>query len=218
MKNTGLKNEELLKNLQKDGSSAVKPRNDFGVYIFDEKETKDGVIFSKLSKPKYLESELLKSIDTNIVELLPITSSELPTTVLLGLYNEATASLSSSLSDNEKLKNDILSLTASLSELKSELEELEIINDSLNLNATIADNTLQVVSSKLEITIEKLQNSINKATDESILRSSLEGEVKLLTEINKGLETQVETLLTEIGNIRGTSFSPTAVKNIKVDG
>jgi len=207
MDNSGLKNEELLKDLQRDGSSAVKPRNDFGVYLFDEKETKDGVIFSKLSKPKYIESELLKSIDTNIVELLPITASELPPTILLELYNEVTASLSSSLADNEKLKDDILALTASLSELKSELEELEIINDSLNLNTTIAENSLQVVNSRLELTVENLQNAINRATDESISRASLKAEVDLLTQTNIGLKTQIDQLRTQLDTLIGLGFN-----------
>jgi hypothetical protein len=215
MKNTGLKNEELLNDLQIDGSSAVKPRNDYGVYLFDEKETKDGVIFSKLSKPKYIEDELLKSIDTDIVELLPITASELPPTILLELYNEVTASLSSSLADNEKLKDDILALTASLSELKSELEELEIINDSLNLNTAIAENSLQVVNSRLELTIENLQNAINRATDESILRASLTAEVELLTQINKGLETQIDQLQTQLSTLIGLGIEPRSAEEEK---
>jgi hypothetical protein len=119
-----------------------------------------------------------------------------------------TASLSSSLADNEKLKDDILALTASLSELKSELEELEIINDSLNLNTAIAENSLQVVNSRLELTIENLQNAINRATDESILRASLTAEVELLTQINKGLETQIDQLQTQLSTLIGLGIEP----------
>jgi hypothetical protein len=214
MLNTGLKNEDLLKQLQTDGSSAVKPRNEFGTYIFDEADTKDGVIFSKLSKPRYIESELLKSIDTSITELLPVTASELPPTILLELYNQVTASLSSSLSENENLKNDILGLSASLDELKSEMDELLILNDSLNLNTAAAENTLQTVNDRLVLTVEDLQESIQRATNESIARVNLQAEndvfkrnEAILQSNIKSLELQIDQLRTQLSTLIGIGLN-----------
>ena len=203
MKNTGLKNEELLKDLQRDGSSAVKPRNEFGVYLFDEADLKDGIVFSKLSKPKYIESELLKSIDTNITELLPITASELPPTILLEIYNEVTSSLSSSLSENDELKEQILGLSASLSELESEMDELLIINDSLNLNTAVAENTLQLVNVRLASNVEDLQNAIQRATNESISRAELQAEKELLDATNRSLKQEITVLRTQLDTLIG---------------
>jgi hypothetical protein len=200
--NTGLKNEDLLKELQRGGSAVVKPRNDFGVYLFDDADPKDGIVFSKLSKPKYIESELLKTIDTTISELLPVTASELPPTILLELYNEVTASLSSSLSENEKLKGDILSLSASLNELNTEMDELLIINDALNLNTAAAENTLQIVNGRLTLTVEDLQDSIQRATNESIARVNLQAENDVFRRNEAILESNIKSLQTQIDQLR----------------
>jgi len=69
---TGLQNESLISELQISGSLAIKTKNQSGIYFFEQKNPDSGVISGKLDRPKYNESELKKSIDTTIVELIPI--------------------------------------------------------------------------------------------------------------------------------------------------
>jgi len=121
---------------------------------------------------------------------------------LLELYNEVTASLSSSLSENEKLKGDILSLSASLNELNTEMDELLIINDALNLNTAAAENTLQIVNGRLTLTVEDLQDSIQRATNESIARVNLQAENDVFRRNEAILESNIKSLQTQIDQLR----------------
>jgi hypothetical protein len=122
---------------------------------------------------------------------------------LLELYNEVTASLSSSLSENDTLKDQILGLSASLSELESEMDELLIINDSLNLNTAVAENTLQLVNVRLASNVEDLQNAIQRATNESISRTELQAETELLKATNSNLLQEIRLLRTQLDTLIG---------------
>ena len=65
MINTGLKNENKVSELLISGSLAIKTKNESGVHVFEDKNTEAGIISGKLTKPKYDEDEILKSIDTS---------------------------------------------------------------------------------------------------------------------------------------------------------
>jgi hypothetical protein len=69
---SGLKNEVKVNELLISGSLSIKTKNEFGVHIFSSSINDDGILSGKLTKPKYNENELIKSIDTIIVELLQI--------------------------------------------------------------------------------------------------------------------------------------------------
>jgi len=71
MLKTGLQNEQKVGEILVSGSLAIKTKNSFGVHIFSGSVVDDGIVTGKLTKPKYKESELLKSIDTTIIELIP---------------------------------------------------------------------------------------------------------------------------------------------------
>ena len=91
MAKTGLQNEEVISELLVSGSQVIDTKNDFGVYMFEEKQTSDGIVFGKLQKPKYNEREVVKSIDTKIVELIPVQAPDLPETVLKVIYDTKVA-------------------------------------------------------------------------------------------------------------------------------
>ena len=82
MAKTGLQNEQLISELLISGSNAITSKNPFGVHTFEQTSDTDGVISAKLTKPKYNQSELVKSIDTVIFELLPVAPPRLSTTTL----------------------------------------------------------------------------------------------------------------------------------------
>lgn len=67
MTNSGLKNELYVRELLDNGSLSITGKNDSNIYIFD-KASNTGIIYGKLIKPKYNESELVKAIDTEIKE------------------------------------------------------------------------------------------------------------------------------------------------------
>ena len=53
MAKSGLQNPDLLFKIAQSGSLAVKPKNGAGVSFFLDTEYEDGVVYGKLTKPKY---------------------------------------------------------------------------------------------------------------------------------------------------------------------
>ena len=110
MKNTGLKNEINVGRILVSGSLALKPKTDTGVYIFETKDTDRGVISGKLTKPKYDEDELLRALDTTIIELIPQEPPPVEDTVPRRVYNPVTQS--------------VIDLTAEVTQLNIEIDDL----------------------------------------------------------------------------------------------
>ena len=165
---TGLRNEEKISELLRSGSLAINTKNQYGVHVFSGSVVDDGIISGQLIKPKYNEEEILKSIDTTIVELIDILPPVTDPTIYVSTFNEATQSIAD-------LTSTVEDLTAAVLNLNSKVKELEIITQSLvveldarNLTVAVSENQTQVVTSKIETTIADLQNSIQKATAESI--------------------------------------------------
>ncbi len=171
--NTGLKNEALISELLTSGSLALPAKNEFGVHLFDSKNLEDGVVSGKLVKPKYNEEELLKSIDTTIIELLPIEAPTLPDTVLRSIYNEATQSILDLRVEVRRLNNENNDLRAKVQELEIISQSLRVELDSKELIVAAAQNQTFQANLKVSSTITELQNAIQKATIESIQRVSL---------------------------------------------
>ena len=72
MANTGLRNEELINELLTNGSVSITTKNEQGIHVFSGSIDSDGIVSGQLVNPKYNEDELKRSVDTIIVELLPI--------------------------------------------------------------------------------------------------------------------------------------------------
>lgn len=171
--NTGLKNEVLISELLTSGSLALPAKNEYGVHLFDSKNLEDGVVSGKLVKPKYNEEELLKSVDTTIIELLPIAAPDLPDTVLRSIYNEATQSILDLRVEVRRLNNENSDLRAKVQELEIISQSLRVELDSKELVVAAAQNQSYQSNLKVSSTITELQNAIQKATIESIQRVSL---------------------------------------------
>jgi hypothetical protein len=203
MDNFGLRNESLLKELQKSGSLAIKGVNDFGVYQFDSKNTKDGIVSGKLLKPKYNDNEIEKSLDIRIFELIPIQPTELPDTVLRSVYNVVTQSVLD-------LTKEVQSLTTIVSNLESKVIGLEIVSESLrveidskDLLIDIANNQLEQSNIRVQETTTDLSNAIQKGIAEATQRVSL-------TARNEALKAQIEALNGTITILRDQLYGKSA--------
>jgi hypothetical protein len=206
--NTGLRNQQKINEIQLSGSLAIKTKNDFGVHIFSGSVADDGIITGKLQKPKYDISEIRKSVDTTIVELIPIRPPIGPDTVLRSIWNEATKSIEDLTKENQRLNTIILDLEAKVGELEIASQSLRVDLDAKDLLLAAAENQVYQANSKVESSITELQNAIQKATAESIQRvslfarnQSLEDQVKQLNETIKGLEAKKAEGAKQLGDI-----------------
>jgi hypothetical protein len=196
MDKSGLKNEVKVNELLTSGSLAIKTKNEFGVHIFSSSINDDGILSGKLTKPKYDEGELIKSIDTTIIELLPIEPPLLEPTVPEPIYLAALAEITELQSEIEILNNEIFDLTAKVSELEIVTQSLRVELDGRELLVASVENENRQSVSKVQSTIVELQNSIQKATSEVIQRVSLSA--------------RNESLLNEVESLRDQLFGKNA--------
>ena len=197
---TGLRNEDKISELLVSGSLAIKTKNDFGVHIFSGSVATDGILSGKLTKPKYNEVEVIKSIDTNIVELIPVEAPDLPPTILLTSYNQANQLIADLTLQVERLNNVTLDLASKVKELEIVTQSLAVEIDSRDLLLAVSQNQTQQANSKIESSIGSLQNSIQKATAESIQRVSLSARNTSLLQENALLSEQLTSAQNQIIN------------------
>jgi hypothetical protein len=192
MKNTGLKNENFVNKLTLSGSTAIKTKNEFGVHIFSGSVIDDGIISSKLVKPKYNIGEIEKSIDTTIIELIPVRPPELPDTVLRSVYNVALAEIADLTQEVNTLNGVILTLQANITELEIVTQSLRVEIDGNDIVVATLQNQNEQLTLRVQSSITDLQNSIQKATSEAIQRISLTARNEALLQENDGLRTELE--------------------------
>ena len=201
---TGLRNEDKISELLVSGSLAIKTKNDFGVHVFSGSVATDGIVSGKLTKPKYNEVEVIKSIDTNIVELIPVEAPDLPPTILLTSYNQANQLIADLTLQVERLNNVTLNLASKVKELEITTQSLLVEMDSKDLLLAVSQNQTQQANSKVESSIGSLQNSIQKATAESIQRVSLSARNTSLLQENALLGEQLTSAQAQIVNLNQT--------------
>ena len=197
---TGLRNEEMISELLLSGSLAIKTKNDFGVHVFSGSVAQDGIVSGRLTKPKYNEVEVIKSIDTNIVELIPTEAPALPPTVLLKSYNEANQLIGDLTIQVERLNTVTLDLASKVKELEIVTQSLLVEMDAKDLLLAVSQNQTQQANSKIESSIGSLQNSIQKATAESIQRVSLNARNTSLLQESALLREQLSAANTTISD------------------
>lgn len=196
MAKKGLKNEKYIKNLKIEGSVALKPKNDFGVNVFDKKEDTSGLIAGRLIRPRYNQEELLKSVDTEIDELIPRAKPDLPATVLRTTYNEALEDINNLTSQVENLESQVGSLSSQVESLHSTTESLLREVDGLSISKVVTDEQLNVTQESFSTSQSDLQVAIQNSTQEAIQRVSLTA--------------RNESLLQEVDLLREQLFGRTA--------
>jgi hypothetical protein len=195
MKNDGLKNEQFISELTISGSTAIKTKNDAGVHIFSGSVYDAGVISSTLVKPKYNQKEIIKSLDTNIIELIPINPPELEDTVLRSIYNQALAQIDALTLEVSTLNGVILSLESKITEVEIVSQSLRVELDNDKILIASLQNQNQQSTLRIQSSIVDLQNSIQRATSEAIQRTSL-------TARNESLLQEIESLRAELNATR----------------
>lgn len=201
---TGLRNEEKISELIVSGSTAIRTKNDFGIHIFSGSVIDDGIISGQLIKPKYNEEEIVKSIDTIIIELLEPEAPLLEPTILVSAYNEAIELVGDLTSQIEELNKSVLDLSAKVNALEIVSESLRIELDSKDLLLAVSQNQTQQATSKVETSINDLQTAIQKATAESIQRVSLAARNTSVLQENAILLEQLGSAQAQIVNLNQT--------------
>lgn len=191
MSNSGLKNEEQLKRIIVSGSSSLKKKTDVGINLFEESDLSDGIIFGRLNKAKYNETELLKSIDTTITELIPISAPDLPDTVLRSVYDEAVDLIDDLTQQNLDLQTEVTDLTSKVANLESTTQSLLETVDNEQLKAQLATDRAAAANIQISTTTIDLQNAIQNSINEAIERVSLTARNESLIRENELLKDQL---------------------------
>jgi hypothetical protein len=186
MINDGLKNETLTKELLSKGSSVITTRNDFGVHVFSG-SLDDGVVSGRLGRPKYNIDELQKTVNTTITELVPVKRPTPPRTVPFEVYNDALTDIADRDTTIERLNVTNSNLQSRITELETENQSLDIEIDGARTLQSIAENQSQIANNRVSSTIQQLQFSIQKATQEAMQRASLQARNDVLLTENASL-------------------------------
>lgn len=189
--NSGLKNEAKISELLVKGSEAIAGKNEYGVYIFSGSAMDDGIISAKLQKPKYDVSEIQKTVDVQIIELLPPITPEEPDVILRSIYNPVTQSVIDLTAQVKTLNGIVSNLTAKVKELEIVSQSLRIDIDSKELIVATAQNQTTQTNAKISTSVVDLQNAIQKATNEALQRVSLFARNQSLQTENENLKDQL---------------------------
>ena len=182
MKNSGLKNEAQVAKIFVSGSDALPAKNSAGVRLFKQSDLSDGIISGKLIRPNYNVKELKKSIDTEIFELLPNVPTPQPDTVPRPLYNSALEQIDDLTAEVQRLNIDVNDLTAKVAELEIVSESLKIEADNQTLTANIASEQRDIANTQIASTTIDLQNAVQNSINEAIERVSLTARIEALQE------------------------------------
>ena len=199
MANTGLRNEQFTSELITCGSLAIRTKNDSGIHTF-QSSISGGIINGQLNRPIYNENELVKSIDTVIIELLPQESAPLEDTVPRRIYNPVTQSVIDLTVEVIRLDSEISDLQSKVLELQIVTESLRVEIDSAGIVAASATNQGEQSNLKVQSTIQDLSNAIQKATSEAIQRVSLTARTQALEEQNKTYKEEIEGKASKIAD------------------
>jgi len=182
--------ESILNTL---GSSAS-TKNEYGVTNIGTSNDVSSMVFKPLNNTKSDTIELLKVIDTNINELLPVNNQQIGQFVKKQFYNEQLVTNTDLEKQIALIKGNIdtsnykiLNLTDTLKKEKNNTLKSEQINDVLSNQIDALTFILDGFGAQLSILIQK-------QIDESVLKSSLEAQ-------NQGFKAQIEALLKQIESL-----------------
>lgn len=212
---SGLQNEDFIQRIKESGSLALKGKNARGVNIFSGSVKDDGVISGKLVRPKYNISELIKSVDVEISELIPQDNPNTGSFVTRSLYEEQ-------LQFNEELSNDLESASLEITSLESSVQTLQAVTESLRaeldglqLTNETLDRQLSQTQESFSTANQDLQTSLQNSTQEAIQRVSLSArneslrqEVDLLREQLFGRQAQIQAGAQSSGTLFTVKSSP----------
>jgi len=175
------------------GSAAV-AKNEFGVTVVDNTNVASSLVFKNLSKPKYDETELLKAIDVEVIELKPNIPTPNLNLIPKPLYDEQVLLV-------EDLRNQVARLTTTIEDLNAQIITLQTqvqteINNRLSVEQTndVLVNQIDTLTNTINDFSNQIAISLQKSVDESILRASLQSQ-------KTGFKAQIEALIQQINSL-----------------
>jgi hypothetical protein len=189
--------ELIKKDLQNSGSLVAKnkPNPYFQTNIEDER---GGFIYAPSKKRVYNTDELKKTIDVNVVELIPDRLETEFDLVPRPLYNDATRSL-------ELANETIASQSVVIGGLQSQVSELTAISASLDVQLdnerllrVTAESNAEQLRKQFVLVNDTMQTSLQRAVSEGIEKTGLqarnEGQNATIQSLNKQVDSLTQQL------------------------
>lgn len=185
--------ELIKKDLQNSGSLVSKARTTsyFQTNVEDER---GGFVYAPSKKRIYNTDELKKTIDINVVELIPERQEAELDLVPRPLYNEATRSLELA---NETIASQsvvIGGLQAQVSELTTISASLDVQLDNERLLRVTAESNAEQLRKQFVLVNDTMQTSLQRSVNEGIERAALQAR-------NEGQNAQVQSLQKQVDSL-----------------
>ena len=182
--------DDLNKILTELGSQAM-VTNDYNINYVSDTNVASTLIFNPLVNSKFDNIELAKAIDVEITELIPNVNKSKKNLIPKDIYDTEVQIQKDLQIELDNLNSNIPLLNKEIDSLQIELEKQ--INERLKIEQTqdVLQNQLNTLTDLIELYSTKIAQVVQKSTDESILRTSLESQ-------NAGLKAQIEGLIKQI--------------------
>ena len=195
-----------------DGTKSSINVDDSGVSVITSTHGTSGHI----EKPKYIDSELVKSIDVKIDELIKPKKKSRPEVVPKKIHEDLKVVYSDSLTTITDLESDLNIKISEIATLSGEIESLNQEVDNEKIIRSAADNISDSANERYGSLLVDFQSTMQKGIEEAIQRVSLEAQVQ-------GLTAQVEVLMQQIDSldsqlIGAAAESSAAAAGFKSDG
>ena len=188
------KRKKELESILMISGSEVIAKNEYGVTVVDTNNPASSLVFKNLSKPKYDESELLKAVNVDVIELKPNIPSVNLDLVPRPIYNAEVTASNELRVQNTKLQLTVDSLNNTITDLKAQVQTE--INNRLSIEQTndVLVNQVDTMTNTINDFSNQIATSLQKSVDESILRTSLQAQ-------NTGYFAQIEALIKQIDSL-----------------
>jgi len=175
------------------GSSAI-AKNEYNVTIVDDKNVASSLLFKPLTKTKLDDAELLKAIDVEVKELKPDIPAINRNLVPKPLYDEKVIESDDLRVKVKTLTDEVQTLNNTITDLNSKIQTE--INNRLSIEQVndVLVNQLDTLGGTVQDFTGQIATSLQKSVDESILRTSLQGQ-------NTGFKAQIEALIKQIDSL-----------------
>lgn len=187
---TNVNELELIAKVQLSGSLIAKDR-DANVFQADTNKVDEGFIFAPQKKEIYNTDELKKSVDIEVVELIPESPETELDLVPRPIYEEALEALADAIQTIEVQAETISTLENRIIELESEVDNLKEEVDNEKLLRVLAEENAENLREELLVISSDVQSSLQRSILDGIEKSSYEAK-------NEGLTAQVEALKDEV--------------------
>jgi chromosome segregation ATPase len=185
--------DDLNKILTQLGSQAS-VSNEYNINYVSDSNIASSLIFNPLVASKFDNIELVKAVNVELTELMPKKNKSKKNLIPKDIYDVE-------VQNQKDLQIELDNLNATIPSLNLEIDNLQIeldkeINEKLKIEQTqdVLQNQLNTLTDLIELYSTQIAQVVQKSTDESILRTSLESQ-------NAGFKAQLEGLIKQIESL-----------------